>query len=160
MATITTFQEYNSSSSSFDVATNLNFGSTKSANLNTQLYPILANSYSYEKWIKVKFDGIFTTVSDVKFYKSAGSYVTGEQINFTGEETTWATPINTVSTVATTSLPISEPASANVSIGGNLAGTLATGETTDFIVIQSSIDANASAGAVNEKTFTLYWLEN
>lgn len=153
------FREYNTSSSSYTTATNLNFGSTNAANLNTALYPIVAGSYSYEKVFKLHFAGTFTSVSDVKLYKSSGSNVTGEVINYTGQVTTWSTPTNSASDDADIAIPTSEPSSANVSIGGSLSGSLTAEGDTDFIVLQGSYSTNTSAGAVTQKTLTFAWTE-
>ena len=154
-------QEFNTSNSLFTVATNLNFGSINLANMNTSLYPIVAGSNSFEKWIKLQFNGTFTSISDIKVYKSDGSYVTGEQLKYSGEETTWVEPVATASTIATTTFPVTEPTSANVSIGGSLSGSITVvGNTSDFIVLQTQYSANTSAGSVNEKTLLFDWTEN
>lgn len=161
MAVTIQFNEYNTTSTGEVVATNLNLGSTNLANLNTSIYPVVAGSYTYEKWLKLQVEGSFTSFSDLKMYKSDGSYVTGEVLNYTGQATTWSTPTNSVSTDATTVLPTSEPDSANVSIGGDLSGSItASGNTTDFIVLQGSYSVNTSAGPVNEKTITFSWTES
>ena len=161
MVSTQVWQEFTTSNTLFTVATDLNFGSVNLTNLNPSLYPIVANSNSYEKWIKLQFNGTFTSISGVKLYKSDGTYVTGEQVKINGEQTTWVTPVATTSTVATTSIPTSLPGTANVSIGGDLAGTITVaGNTTDFIVLQSQYSANTSAGPVNAKTFSIDWTEN
>lgn len=152
-------REYNTSSISYTTATNLNLISTNISNGNTQLYPIVAGSYSYEKKIKLYFGGTFTSISDVVFYKNSGALVTGEVLNYTGQVTTWSSPTNSVSTDATTAIPTSEPASANVSIGGSLTGSLLAEGSTDFIILQGSYSTNISAGATNEKSFVFSWTE-
>ena len=159
MASTQIWQEYNTSSSSYTVMTNMNFGSSNTANMNTALYPINANSYSYEKWIKVQFNDVTNPISDIKLYKSSGSYVTGETLKF-GCTTTFETPTNSQSSVATTTMPTSEPDNANITIGGSLSGSITTSEeTTDFIVTQANFDQNTSAGESDTKTFTLSWTE-
>ena len=160
MASTQSVYEYVSASNSYIVATQLNLGSTNQANLNTSLYPVVAGSYTYEKYFKVHFSGVFTSVSDVVFYKSTGSYVTGEVLNYTGQVTTWATPTNSASSHATTVVPITTPTTANVSIGGSLSGSLVAAGETDWIVLQGSYSANTSAGTTNQKTFTFDWVEN
>lgn len=159
MVSEVTFNEHSTSSSSSIVATNLNLGSVNLANLNTSLYPIVAGSYSFDKYFKLNFGGTFTSISDVIFYKSDGDYVTGEVLNYTGQVTTWVTPTGLVSGNATTAIPTSLPASANVSIGGSLSGSLTAVGTTDFIVLQGSYTPNTSSGGVNEKTMSFAWTE-
>lgn len=140
---------------------NLNLGSTLAANLSPSLFPITAGTYSYEKWIRASWGGSFTRIDNVKFWKSAGAYLAGgvEVINFTGQRTTYATPTNSASSFATSAVPTAEPGSPNVSVGGNVSGSLTAPGTTDFIVLQASITSAAPAGAVNTKTLTLQYDE-
>src|SRR3990170_3116379 len=35
--------------------------------------PVTAGSYSYEKWLRGSFTGVFNTVNNIKYWKSAGS---------------------------------------------------------------------------------------
>jgi hypothetical protein len=121
-------------------------------------YPITAGNYSYEKWIKANFSGTFTRIENIKFWKSAGAYVTGEVINFTGEYSTYTAPTTSASSFASSAVPTSEP-SVNVSIGGSLSGSLSAEGSSDFIILQASITTSASAGATNSKTFTLTYDE-
>lgn len=151
--------EYLSNATDTATPTNLNFGSTLAANLAPSTYPITAGTYSYEKWIKANFSGSFTRIENIQFWKSAGAYVTGETIKWTGEETTYAVPTTSVSTTATVAVPTSDPGTANVGIGGSLSGSLTSAGSSDFIVLQTSITSAASAGAVNQKTFTLQYDE-
>ena len=139
--------------------TNLNLGSTIAANLAPSTYPITAGTYSYEKWVKALFDGSFTRIENVQFWKSAGALVTGEVLNWTGQKVAYATPTNVVSTFATAAIGTSAPGSANVSIGGSLSGSLTATGYTDFIVLQSSITTAASAGATNSKTLVMQYDE-
>ena len=160
MASTLVLEEYNTSSSVSTVATNINFGSNNSANLVNNLYPVTAGTNSYEKWFKLKFTGTFSSISNVKVYKSSGDYVTGETLKYSGTETTWATPTQTTSTVATTDIPTSEPSTANVSINGDVGNSITVENgTTDFIVLQNQISSNASAGQTNNKVITFSWTE-
>ena len=149
MAPTVSLHEYNTSGTTFTVISNLNLGSTNSANINTELYPVVAGSFSYEKWIKVQFSGSFTSVTDVSLYKSDGSYVTGEELKY-GTTDTFATPISTESSVAITSIPISAPSTPNIS-----SDTFSPEDKTDYIVIQGYYSPNSSAGNTNDKTLTL-----
>lgn len=160
MVSTTEFREFNNSSTSYTTATNLNLVSANVANATASLYPIVAGTYSYEKIFKLHFAGTFTTISSIKMYKSSGSNVTGEIINYTGQLTTWATPTNSASSNAITSIPTSEPTTANVSIGGSLSGELTEEGDTDFIVLQGDYSTNTSAGAVQQKTLSFTWIES
>ncbi len=151
--------EYLSNATDTATPTNLNLGSTLAANLAPSTYPITAGTYSYEKWVTASFSGSFTRIDNVQFWKSAGSYVSGEHINWTGQQTAYDTPTESASAYATVAVPESDPGSANVSIGGSLSGSLESDGETDFIILQASIESSAAAGAVNQKTFTLQYDE-
>ena len=146
--------EFLGTASTTATPTNLNLGSTLAANLAPSTYPITAGTHSYEKWVKMRFSGTFTRIDNIQFWKSAGAYVTGEIINWTGSRTTYATPTNSASSYSTTPVPTSDPGTANVSIGGSLTGSLTSAGDSDFIVLQASVTSAASAGATNTKTFT------
>jgi len=158
MAATFSFAERNNSGWTGSIA-NLNFGSTDSAELTPLDYPITAGSNSYEKWIVGSFSGTFTKIDNIRFWKSSGTYVTGEVIKWTGSETTFSTPTQNTSTVAVGSVPESEPASANVTIGGSLTGSLTATGSTDYIVLQLQTTTSTPAGAVNQKEFTLAYDE-
>jgi len=151
--------EYLSNATDTATPTNLNLGSTIAANLAPSTYPITAGTYSYEKWVKANFSGSFTRIDNIQFWKSAGAYVTGESIKWTGEQTEYAAPTNSASSYADTTVPTADPGTANVSIGGNLSGSLTAEGNSDFIILQASVTTSASAGAVNQKTFTLQYDE-
>ena len=150
--------EHNQNATDTSTPTNLNFGSTNAADLAPSTYPITAGTYSYEKWIKADFSGTFTRIENVKLWKSTGAYVTGEGVTYTGQTAAFATPTNSLSTEADTAIPTSEP-SANVGIGAGLSGSITAAGSTDYIVLQSTIDTSASAGLTNTKTFTLQYDE-
>lgn len=151
--------EFLSNATDTATPTNLNLGSTLFANLAPSTYPITAGTYSYEKWVHALFTGTFTRIENIQFWKSAGAYVTGETIKWTGNYSTYATPTNVMSTIATTVLPVADPGTANVGIGGALGGSLTASGNSDFIILQASVTTAASAGAVNQKTLTLQYDE-
>lgn len=151
--------EYLANATDTATPTNLNLGSTLAANLAPSTYPITAGTYSYEKWVKANFSGSFTRIDNIQFWKSAGAYVTGETIAWTGEQTSYVAPTESASSYATVATPTADPGTANVSIGGNLSGSLTATGDSDFIILQASVTGAASAGAVNQKTFTLQYDE-
>ena len=107
------------------------------------------------------FSGTFNIIDNIQFWKSAGAYVSEETIDWSGATAlaSFATPTATESSVATTVLPTADPGTANVWIAGSLSGTLTSAGTSDYIVMQVAIGAGASAGATNQKTFTLQYDE-
>lgn len=151
--------EYVANATDTATPTTLNLGSTLAANLAPSTYPITAGTYSYEKWVKAAFSDTFTRIENIQFWKSAGAYVTGETMKWTGQQTEYAAPTESVSTYADTAVPEADPGTANVSIGGALAGSLEAAGDSDFMILQASVTAAASAGATNQKTFTLQYDE-
>jgi len=140
--------------------TNLNFGSTSAIDLTPSTYPITAGTNSYEKWVRGDWSGSFTRIDNVQFWKSAGAYVTGEGIDWDGDgNTAYVVSTSATSSVATTVVPTADPGTANVSIGGALTGSLTATGYTDYVVMQMQITSTASAGPVNQKTFTLQYDE-
>ena len=77
-----------------DGITNLNMGSNDSVNLNTSTYPITRSQNSFGKYIRAKFTGVFTEISNMKFWKDSGDYVTGETVKASANAT-YATPTQT-----------------------------------------------------------------
>jgi hypothetical protein len=159
MAATFAWVEYLANATATATPTNLNFGSTLAANLAPSTYPITAGTYSYEKWIKANFTGTFTRIENIHFWKSAGAYVTGEQVNWTGQQVSFVAPTTSASSYASAAVATANPTTANVGIGGSLSGSLTTAGSSDFMVLQTSVTSGASAGAVNTKTFTLQYDE-
>lgn len=103
--------------------------------------------------------GDFTTISNVKFWKASGSYVTGESIQFTGSMA-YVTPAT--SDAGDPAVPTAQPTVPNVTIphfpahgpGGTISGP-ASGSRTAFMRLQLLTTSSSPAGAVNTKTFAL-----
>lgn len=165
MAATCQIDEYNTvGESETSNISNLNFGSNDSANLSVSSYPINAGENSYEKWIKMSFTGTFNTVDNLKVWKSAGAYVTGEGIDTNLKESSYSaasfsTPTDSTSSVAVEVMPTTEPSGANIGISGSLSGQLTSAGDSDYIVMQLQTTGSTPAGDVNEKTFTFQWDE-
>ena len=61
-----------------------------------------STGFSYERWIRLRFSGSFTTITNIKVYLSAGSLADSNLDLKGGTTDTGVTPVNTVSSVATT----------------------------------------------------------
>ena len=165
--------EYNTQATDTGVPTNLNLGSTNARNLAPSTYPITAATYSYSKWVRGMWTGSFTRIDNLQFWMSASGtgYVTGEKLNYSGTTgtydgtSTYKTPTSSLETKGGTLKPIivADPAAANIGVGGSLTGSITTSAAgfnmSDFIIVQASIANTASAGAVQQKTFTLQYDE-
>jgi hypothetical protein len=123
-------------------------------------YPITAGNNSYDVWLKGHYTGTFNQIQNAKFYKSAGALGTGETINFVGHITAYHIPTTADSSYASAAVPTSTPGSANVSFGGDLAGSITGAGYSDFIILQLQTTTAAEAGDTNTFTFTLTYDEN
>ncbi len=165
MAATFAIHESNGAGETTTVASNLNYGSTDAPNLTPADYPITAGDHSYEKWVRCYWSGTFNKIENVQIWKSAGNYVTSEGIstNLTTSgytEASYATPTSADSTVATYSMPTSDPGSANLGIGGSLSGSLTTTGYSDYWVSQLDTGTDTPPGDVNQKTFTIQYDES
>ena len=123
-------------------------------------YPITAGNNSYEVYLRGGFSmGSFNQVNNLQFWQSAGSD-TGVGIYWNGQTTAYATPVTTASSKATAVAPTSDPGTANVSIGGSLAGALTAAGYSDYIVLQMKTLTTAAAGDTSTYTFTFQYDEN
>lgn len=123
--------------------------------------PIVAGTNSFELWLKPHWTGSFNRVSDVRFWMSTGfSPSTGLAVFWTGVQNLYLQPANGTSSIATSSVPIADPGSANVSIGGNLSGSLVAAGYSDFIVLQLRTTTAAAAGDTSLSTCTLSYAES
>jgi len=117
---------------------------------------ITAGGYSYEKWQRYKVTA-FNDATDIGGFKAwASAALTGSDVHKTNARiagfvnSAYAQPIATASTLADQVMPISEPASANVGIGGSLTATLATGggpnQYSDYLIHQVAVNAATTVG--------------
>ena len=135
-----------------DALSNVNFGNADSPNLTPASNPIAAGQNSFEKWVRGKFSGSYTSVANLRFWKSVGTYVTGESIK-AAVNATFATPVSTTSAVATVAVPTVE--------GSALVPTApgASPSYSGYITLQLQTTVATPPGAVNQKTFTLKYDE-
>lgn len=126
---------------------NVNFGNTDAPNITPASNPVTAGNNSYEKWIRGHFSGTYSSISNLKFYKSAGAYVTGEDIK-AAVNASYATPVATTSAVATVTVP--------TTLGTALVPTApgASPSYSGYITTQSQTTVSTPPGNVNTKTFT------
>jgi hypothetical protein len=150
-----------------DNITNINLGSDDAPNLVTLTSPIVIGLNSYRKYIRLKLSALggSSVIDQIKAYKSAGAYVTGEgwygNINNGGMNVlAYATPTRAAMSSGGFSLiPTSLPAIA-WNIGGVSSGTLTVAGTySDYWVSVLETTGSTPAGAVNQKTVTVQYNE-
>lgn len=156
MAATFQFSESNTGSETVtDGISNLNFGSTDATGINTTSYPIAVSTSSFEKYIRGKFSGTFTTISAMLFWKSSGSYVTGESIK-AAANVAFATPSATANADSAVPTSVGTALSIQSSSGG---ATITAPGYTKYIRLQLSTTGSTPSGAVNQKVFTFQYDE-
>ena len=141
-----------------DGISNLNFGDTDAVNLVTTSFPIVAGDNGYEKYLRAKFSGTFTEISNMKLWKSAGAYVTGEAIKAAANQA-YIQPVKTTSAIATVDIPIVEGSALSIEESGGVTGLITAPGYTKYIALQLQTTVSTPAGAVNTKTFTFQYDE-
>ena len=118
---------------------------------NRQAYPITAGNYSYEKWLIAYVDAIpdngcanFRLWTDGTVAASSDWHV--------GVSATAVTPVNTDSSIATNDLTLS---TSSAKFTWHNTALTATAETTQYAVLQLTVDADCNPGNWNVSGETL-----
>ena len=133
---------------------NSNMGSTDAKELVAATYPITPGNNSYEKFQKIHVTkmGGSSKIDNLKVWRTtalggSATHKTNARIaGYVGAEA-YHQPIATTSSDAAQAMPTSEPASANLGIGGALAGSLIAAGYSDYLLHQIQTDAGDVAGA-------------
>ena len=124
-------------------------------------YPVTAGANSYEIWLRAHVSGTFNQIQNIQFWKSSGTFGAGESINWhDGGIETYAAPVTTTTASTDTAIPIADPGSSNVSIGGSQASSLSVAGYSDYITTQMLTTTAAEAGDSEAFTFTANYDEN
>lgn len=132
---------------------------------NPSLYaanPITFGQHSYEVWLRAMFTGTFNEIRDLRMWMSVDfSPNTGLFLFFRGNQLIYLVPATVSSSIATSSMPTADPGSANISIGGNLSGSIITSSgMSDFIVTQLRTTTAAPAGDTSFATLSFSYSES
>lgn len=134
--------------------TNSNMGSTDAVNLDPVAFPVTPGANTYEKWQKLHVTamGGSSKIDNLKIWRTTAlganaTHLTNARTASYGGAPTYATPIITNSTIATQTMPTAVPGSANLGIGGSLAGSLTATGSSDYLVHQIQTTGSAVAGA-------------
>jgi hypothetical protein len=141
-----------------DGISNINFGSADIVNLVPSAHPIVGGGASFEKYIRCKFTGVWTEISNMKFWKSLGSYVAGESIKLGIVD--YAQPSSTPN--ADSNVDETEPGWVVNSGEGNPTieyGATGVSGYTQYMRLQLQTTGSTPAGAVHQKTFTFQYDE-
>jgi hypothetical protein len=145
--------------------TNINYGNTDAANLVAATYPISQGANSYIKYNRVHVTamGTMNIINNIRIWKSAGAYVTGEGIQTNlktsayGGAVTYAAPVTTTYTDQT--MPVAEPGTANLGIAGSLSNNITVAGYSDYWKHQLQTTGSTPGGNVNQKTFSIKYDE-
>lgn len=131
---------------------NVNFGNLDSPNLASPNNRVVAGTNSYEKWNRGRFSGSYTTIDNLRFYKSAGTLPANVSIK-AAVNAAYVAPTNGTSTVALSNVPTTEGTALVPTSPG------ASPSFSGYIIMQLQTTGAASPGAVATQTFTLKYDE-
>ncbi len=160
MAATVTISEYNGSETETTNISDTDMGSTDAANLDPVANPVVPGENTFEKWQTLSVDamGGSSAIDNLKIWRtgalggSATHDTNARETTYGGAES-WSAPTASTSTVATETMPTSEPSGANLGIGGSLTGSLtATGES-DYLVHQIQTDSGDTAGSTSTMNY-------
>jgi len=149
---------------SHDVA-NLNMGSSEETELDPVANPIVPGDNSFEKWVRFHVTDIGTSslIDNLKVWGEALAAEAALKTNARTAGYEGAQAYDTVNGPLDTdrsatykysqAMPTSEPASANLGIGGALAGGLDDAGYSDYLVMQIQTTVSAVAGNATTLSF-------
>ena len=139
--------------------TNTNMGSVDSVNLDPVANPIIPGNRTYEKWqqLHVTSMGGSSQIDNLQVWRTgalggAATHLTNARTTSYGGAPTYATPVATASSIATQTMPSSDPGAANLGIGGSLTGALTATGSSDYLVHQivtNGADTTGSTSTMN-----------
>jgi len=141
-----------------DIA-NSNMGSVDAAAPDPVAFPVTPGTNTYEKWqrIHVTAMGGSSAIDNLKVWRTGalgGTATHKTNARETGySQATYAIPSASASSVATQTMPTSEPGGANLGVGGSLAGQLTAAGYSDYLVHQVQTNAGDTAGATTTMNY-------
>lgn len=124
---------------------------------NKMSVPTSGTNYSFERWIRGKFTGTFNSITNVLFWKSAGTLSDVNLAVNAGENTTGVTPIDSVSTIATSAIPTTEGTAIDITPAGGIS---VSGDFTDYVIMQLAIPSTVTTpGDIGSQTVTFQYDE-
>lgn len=140
--------------------TDTDMGTTDAANMDPVANPVTPGNNTYEKWQKfhVTAMGGSSKIDNLKVWRTgalggSATHKTNARTSSYGGAPSFATPVATVSAVATQTMPTSAPGSANLGIGGSLSGSLTATGSSDYLVHQIQTNAADTAGSTSTMNY-------
>ena len=135
-------------------------GDSDAVNLNPVTYPVTPGENTYEKYQKIEITamGGSSAIDNLKIWRTsalggAAIHETNAREAAYGGAETFVTPTKGTSTVATETMPTSEPSGANLGIGGSLTGSLTAAGSSDYLVHQIQTNVADVAGSTSTMNF-------
>jgi hypothetical protein len=126
-------------------------------------HPVTAGNNSFEKWIRGRWTGTFTSITNTKFYKSAGTALSGSRIMKGGVTAiaNYTAPTSSASTVATDDMENHTSAATALTPlpPGSGAGKSGDPNFSEYVVLQLVTTTAAPPGAIPTQTYTMQWDE-
>jgi len=161
MAAICTACEANGVGEDITVGiSNLNFGTTDAPNITPASYPVPRGDNSFSKYLLFRFTGTWTDITNMKFWKNSGVYVTDEEIVAAANQA-YATPSQ--SDTGDSAIPTSEGSALSIESaeGANHIeyGVSGVSGDTAYVRLQAQTSVSSPAGAVNQKVLRFQYDE-
>ena len=136
---------------------NLNFGSVDDHELNTTTYPITRGNASFEKYLRCKFSGTFTEISNMKFWRSdVLGYKTDEALK-ASENEAYVTPSDVAN--ADSDIPLTEGTALAIESEEVDPTLITTPGYTLYIRLQLQTSVSTPSGSVFQKTLMFQYDE-
>ena len=140
--------------------TNTNMGNTDAVNLNPVTYPVTPGDYTYAKYqrIHVTAMGGSSAINNLKVWRTgalggAATHITNAATGAGWTALAFATPVKIAISDVDNTMPSSVPASANLGIGGALAGSLTGAGYSDYLVHQILTNVADVAGSTSTMSY-------
>lgn len=122
--------------------------------------PVTPGNNTMEKWQKIDVTNLggSSKIDNLKIWRT--SALGGSAVHLTNARTasyggaeTYAQPTVSASSIATETMPTSEPGSANLGIAGSLSGSLTSTGQSDYLVHQIQTNAGDVAGSTSTMNY-------
>ena len=140
--------------------TNTNMGNTEAVNLDPVAFPVTPGAYTYAKYQRMHLTALggSSAINNLKVWRTgalggAAVHVTNARIAAYGGAIAYATPVKIAIATVDQTMPTSVPASANLGIGGSLAGSLTGAGYSDYLVHQIQTNAADIAGSTSTMSY-------
>ena len=125
---------------------------------NPIVVPSSGTSYSFERWMRVRFDGTFNLVDNVIVWKNDGT-LSDENLSINaGETSTGVTPTDSASSIAVAEVPVTEGDAINITPESPIS---TDGDFTDYLVAQLVVPSTVSTpGDIGSQTLRFQYDES